>query len=671
MNCFSNQWLIVIDVLEDIFFNRVIYIIECCDMAETSPDFDDDSIDSLPEHLNFLHQDLSGHTFTGDLSGVFFNHTMLDYANFTGVNLTNATFWTNLKHVNFSGANLTNIRCTNLNASFSNFSHANLTNATIYGLNVTGSDFSGANLTNADLTDVNFTQANLTGANLTGADVTDIILHDANLTGVIGQEELIQNAREINVERERRRQTLDFSDSDYSHEIFTGDLSGANFQNTNLEYAVFADVNLTNADFSNNRNMSGINFSGANLTNANFQRAYVTHSRFVGANLTNATLTDANFRNTDLSGANITDADIGRYQYQNPFLDDAILTNVIGHEDFIARIIERREQQRREQERLDRIRLEQREEQREREEIEWENNNMAFEVHHTFAKFPIYKYNTIITTFLTSQGIPIDTGITREEIETSYKSIIQNDTTEETKEETKEEKENKLVAILNRVTVTDIFKDTRNNQIIGNSVRFVMKQEPNFQHLYMDTFIQDCYHAYQGEEGMSCAKGIVERFSYVVCTTAQYICMEQECTPLYQELIDVYTKQIDLNMVAQQWDETDALSDTNLTTEELRASFRNFAIQKYKEAGYGAHYYEPILNQYIDGINYAFQQRAFGGTRRTRNRRKLRKRSTIKYQRHPKKLPKRKSNNTFHSKHRYTKKRKHRFGKKTKKQHRI
>ena len=125
---------------------------------------------------------------------------------------------------------------------------------------------------------------------------------------------------------------------------------------------------------------------------------------------------------------------------------------------------------------------------------------------------------------------------------------------------------------------------------------------------------------------MSCAKGIVERFVWIVGDAAQAMCTET-CTPLYQQLLNVFGKsKLDLNELTQQWNsdvlETDAFQDkANKTKEQVKQSFIQYMKDKYSAVGMWIPSIQALVEKRADELDYAFEGRMFGG-RRLRNRRK-------------------------------------------------
>lgn len=82
---------------------------------------------------------------------------------------------------------------------------------------------------------------------------------------------------------------------------FEGDLSGVNFQGTNLSGADLTGANLSRANL-HGANLASANLSGANLRDANLHAAQLIDTKLRGAELDGADLTGSTFSLADLSG---------------------------------------------------------------------------------------------------------------------------------------------------------------------------------------------------------------------------------------------------------------------------------------------------------------------------------------------------------------------------------
>lgn len=77
--------------------------------------------------------------------------------------------------------------------------------------------------------------------------------------------------------------SISFQNSDLSYSIFTDvNGKGANFKNAELAYTDFTRANLENANFQN-ANLVGADFENCNLTGADFRGANLSQTRFPGA----------------------------------------------------------------------------------------------------------------------------------------------------------------------------------------------------------------------------------------------------------------------------------------------------------------------------------------------------------------------------------------------------
>ena len=146
----------------------------------------------------------------------------------------------------------------------------------------------------------------------------------------------------------------------------------------------------------------------------------------------------------------------------------------------------------------------------------------AIQVHQAASKIDYEKLNEFLRTnnrILEPITIPQDYGVYIKD--TINTLITESDEPPETKE--------KLKADLERI-YRDRLKELNYreksplllNSII-NSLEYVKLQPPAFKKMYVETFVSDCVHAYEGADGMTCAAGALERiiFSLVpACKTS-------------------------------------------------------------------------------------------------------------------------------------------------------
>ena len=98
-----------------------------------------------------------------------FSRADMTGADFDGVNLSNATFWTVLKNAKFTDSNLESCEFNDVNLSNSVYENINLSNTTFNNINMSNVTFSNLNLTDAEIRD-----ANLQGMKINGVLISDL-----------------------------------------------------------------------------------------------------------------------------------------------------------------------------------------------------------------------------------------------------------------------------------------------------------------------------------------------------------------------------------------------------------------------------------------------------------------------------------------------------------------
>jgi hypothetical protein len=135
---------------------------------------------------------------------------------------------------------------------------------------------------------------------------------------------------------------------------------------------------------------------------------------------------------------------------------------------------------------------------------------IAFEVHKFFKKIDKDKLINFIKPVINSEEINqillYDNSKFIEYINNSLKGLIQKVNSNEKKRNIETDINRIFEAHLNRLDYSE-FKE-----IIAYCIEYVKKQSKEFQETYITTFAYDCTRAYNGPSGMSCAKGILERF---------------------------------------------------------------------------------------------------------------------------------------------------------------
>ena len=421
----------------------------------------------------------------------------------------------------------------------------------------------GLDLSNLDLSGVNLTSANLTRANLTRADLDGAKLRYANLT----------------------RAKLRYAN-----------LTGANLEGADLTRGSFFGANLTRANLTR-ANLDDADLTGANLTGANLNQAYLRYANLIGADLTGADLFRANLSGANLSGANLTRANLTRADLFRANLNEANLTGAI----LTGAILTRANLTGANLTNVIREPL-----------APTAPTDVAYEIHNAFGKINIDKYFEII-----KQEIDQDDN-------KSYDNVIkyvQDEFTNFINQHFTKDKPNsikKLNKILEKLSGSERKKS--DNELIGKSVDFVMKQSKEFIDFYIRAFIQDCYHAYSVEDGLSCVKGIIERFVFIVGDAAFAMCPDDCDNETYTDLKKLFGKnKADKNELTQQWADTYLYSDENkhilenMSKEQRKEHYINFMENEYKKRELLSDENKQIIQDEADKFDYVFESLQFGG----------------------------------------------------------
>jgi surface protein len=172
---------------------------------------------------------------------------------------------------------------------------------------------------------------------------------------------------------------------------------------------------------------------------------------------------------------------------------------------------------------------------------------------------------------------------------------------------------------------------------IFNCLNYVKLQSPIFKKTYVETFIKDCVHAYEGADGMSCANGVLERILFSLlpaCAT--------EDNPDCETIIDlIQGKGSDIIGYIRDWYKlhknlSSSSNDVPFPSDEdgRRANLRTYLLEKLpgQEA-----LIDDTIENFSDHIGYEDDDFnvSFGGRRRkTKKARKtMKRRKTMKQKR--------------------------------------
>ena len=425
----------------------------------------------------------------------------------------------------------------------------------------------------------------------------------------------IANIRNGNIE-EYNLQGADLQGADLQEAY----LLGADLQGTDLQEAQLQGANLGESDLQG-ANLQGANLQGADLRWADLRRADLRRANLQGADLryTNmkyALLSGCIFTGAKIYEANMYNADWGEDD-ENVSLLNAIHNEIVPEDDML---------------------------------FDAPMQGVAFEVHNAFDKLNMNmdKYMDILNSVINDDHILY--------YKRNIIDYVRQQFTEKINELSflnKEVKIQELNTVLTKLGLSDMINDEQVQLKIGKTVDYVLKQSPAFIELYISGFIEECAHAYEGEgsAGVSCVKGIVERFVLFIGSTLQELCNSDEnenendrantgeregkrrkiereekiaqCTPDQLALLKLFTK-INIDTLIQQWNQKWSERSEAwqaMSTESRREDFKQFIKEKYIEADA----YTPEIERLIDAktatYEYVFANRedneiSFGGFKR-------------------------------------------------------
>jgi len=605
-------------------------------------------------NLTLIDVNLSKSVLTNSIfTNTIFTRGLLSEANLSGADLSRANLQkadltqaqlskANLIEANLSGANLTGANLSGANLQKADLREAKLIGANLTGANLTGANLTGANLSGANLIGADLSNAKLIGANLTGANLSLVNLIGANLTGAIlfgaklyksnFQNNTILNDINISI-------TTNFGET-----LENANFSGINFNHLSWHGGTIVNCNFTNANLSSSENrvvdeygddhglswFTEATFNHCDFTNADLRRIEIINCIFIHCNFTGANLTDlmfdekSNFDDCDFTGANLTNVTIpSKSIFSDCIFRQANLTNTIFTGAYIEGSIFSTTVP---PERLAGT-------------VGTPIFNdpppppatplgVAYEIHNASDKY-IDKCIKIISPRVNPDEyytqIP---NIIDSFIKPNLVAFIDSEYFEGTSDE-KTETKNKLTAIFDKARLSEVSVKRKIDS--GKSIGFVMEQSAPFINFYINAFVEDCFHAYAGPNGMSCVKGIYERFPMMIGPSAYAMCPELETCEdeIYKELIEAFElgKQLDFNKLLQEWMEKVNSNKINLTgipeTEEkikvIKQDLIEFIKSKYAEIG--KEVTNEFINDKIKDMDYVFQgyvnteEISFGGNK--------------------------------------------------------
>lgn len=238
-----------------------------------------------------------------NLSYASFEAANLNGANFSGANTLRANFIAlPLRKANFDGAKLEEVSFYRASLGQSSFKDVDLRGASFVRSSINKTQFSNADMRGATLimvepsADTEFKQVDLSNSLLKTLNWRFVKAQDLNIDGarmhfvemprdgIEGNPTMTTandfshaNLRNIDVDGYIYNiKTLDFTGSDLTAAIITGEICDASFKNSVLHEALFNNPTFENCNFTN-ANLHDSKFKGSKLVNCNFKNANLMH----------------------------------------------------------------------------------------------------------------------------------------------------------------------------------------------------------------------------------------------------------------------------------------------------------------------------------------------------------------------------------------------------------
>jgi len=160
----------------------------------------------------------------------------------------------------------------------------------------------------------------------------------------------------------------------------------------------------------------------------------------------------------------------------------------------------------------------------------------AYQIHREAAKINYTKLNAFLKEKINTT-VPTNINYPTYIKETLSHIIDTNNEPEATKTVQKNGLKRIMTERLNGVRYTDFSELQRNS--IFYSLQYVLQQPAEFQKEYVDTFIKDCVHAYEGDDGMTCAAGALERFVISLVTACQSVLSTGNENEEYEQIVAI------------------------------------------------------------------------------------------------------------------------------------
>lgn len=152
------------------------------------------------------------------------------------------------------------------------------------------------------------------------------------------------------------------------------------------------------------------------------------------------------------------------------------------------------------------------------------------------------------------------------------------------------------------------------------SIKYATRQPPTFRDNYVKAFLKDCVEAYNGDDGMTCAGGALERviMSFVPACVAMQTTEDNH--PDYENLLKIINAAKLIEEYVLEWyklhkNGTENEFPEQTTEDEKKANLRAYLLQKLTEED---ELVERTIVKYADELGFDKEVFVYGGRRRPR-----------------------------------------------------
>ena len=265
------------------------------------------------------------------------------------------------------------------------------------------------------------------------------------------------------------------------------------------------------------------------------------------------------------------------------------------------------------------------------------------QIHRESAKINYVKLNTFLQE-KTHTSLPANINYTTYINDNLLHIIDTNDEPADTKTLQKNGLKRIMTERLNSVDYTH-FSELQLNSIFY-TIQYVLQQPAEFQKIYVNTFITDCVHAYEGEDGMTCVAGAIERFVMSLVTACQTSLSSDAENEDYQTIVAIIIANPSklVPEYIQDWYKlhktgTENAFPTGTSNETKKENLKTYLLGFFPDEG---ELIDAKISEFADTIGYDDDSFMYGGKRKKRftKRNNMRKNSKKNKKNKPRKTRK-------------------------------